>query len=1232
MNGPGGRGSGYAVGGRLVLTSAHVTGPTGTRVKVFHPAGTGTADGRVVWSGTPGGRDDAALVLVGDSPHWQPPTAPVRWGRAVTDRPGIPCETWGTPDVAQRSGRAVEAEQLRARLNPGTGFVGNEHVVDLDQPSPVWRANGSSPFAGLSGAAVFCDRLLTGVVAADRAHSAHGRLNAVPAYVLHHDLGFRTALAEWDVGPSGGLQAVEFQDLADRAQDPDRTRCLPSPAALLQARHQIVPFHGRHDLLTELQAWCQLGGFGAWLLHGPGGQGKTRLAHHLAHLLAADGWAVLWPRTTAGPDQLRELRHAAKPLLVVLDYAESRTDQIAVLVEAAADHPANTPLKLLLLARTDGDWWQQATTATSLAEDYLTTARTHHLAPLGTRPSDRIDHYLEAARALADACHSVDGLTAHDWSTLAGTLRPPQLDQDAYGNALTLHMTALADLLDTADARPHSTSDSTDLAAASSVRQEADLVEDRLLVHERRHWRQAVLTLAPALSLAILETALAAAHLMGAADREQADRLWQRLPALADQTRDQRNSVTNWLTALYPAPAPGGQPWGSLQPDRLAERHIGRALDDQPELAEHLVDGADDIQTAQLLIVYSRAAAHPVFYNRLNTHLTNLCVRHYQRLAPQTAIAATHTNHPQPLVDALDALVTTATVPLDDLDALHDGFPLESQRLAVTAVRLAYTIADRTRALAEADPDTYTPDLAMALNNLSHSLGEVGRREESLAAIEEAVAIRRTLAAGNPNAHLPGLANALTNLSHRLGEVGRGEEGLPAVEEAVAIRRTLAAGNPDADVPGLARALTNLSNRLGDAGRHEEGLAAGLETIGHYRTLAAGNPDTYLPDLAMALTNLSNRLGDTGRHEEGLAASLEATGHYRTLAADNPDTYLSYLAGTLNNLSNRLGEVGRQEESLAAIHEATGHYRTLAADNPNAHLPHLAGSIYNLSNRLSEVGRREESMAAIEEAVAIRRTLAAGNPNAHLPDLAHALHKLSARLSEVGRREESMAAIEEAVAIRRTLVTGNPNAHLPDLAHALHKLSLCWGEVGRWEEAVATVRETVAIRRGLAEDDPGTHLPGLAQSLHNLSVWLDRESLPEEALAAAYEATWYFRTLAKTNHEAYLTGLAWSLNDLSSRLERTGQLQEALAATQESVAIRLVLAQANLDAHLPGLATGYYNLSIRLNEVGRRAEALTAIHDAIYIQRALAQANPAIFEAALQQSLDAATWFEILDP
>lgn len=53
------------------------------------------------------------------------------------------------------------------------------------------------------------------------------------------------------------------------------------------------------------------------------------------------------------------------------------------------------------------------------------------------------------------------------------------------------------------------------------------------------------------------------------------------------------------------------------------------------------------------------------------------------------------------------------------------------------------------------------PALAMSLNNLSVRYGEVGRRADGLAAIEEAVAIQRRPAAASPDAYEPDLAMSL---------------------------------------------------------------------------------------------------------------------------------------------------------------------------------------------------------------------------------------------------------------------------------------------------------------------------------------------------------------------------------------------------------------------------------------------------------------------------------------
>ncbi|MFD7142214.1 tetratricopeptide repeat protein [Streptomyces sp. NPDC059919] len=1074
----------------------------------------------------------------------------------------------------------MEAAQLRAELNPGTGFVGNQYVMDLLQHPPQWSSDGTSPWGGMSGAAVFADLLLVGVVASDRAYSGGGQLNVVPAYVLHHDPAFRTALAQHGPGADHGLEAVELQHLTDPAQGTDRSTQLPSPAALLEARRQTVPFHGREDLLGELRAWCARGGFGAWLLHGPGGQGKTRLAHHLAADLAADHWAVLWPKASASADQLAGVRHVARPLLVVLDYAETRTEQLAALVEAAAEHPGATPLKLLLLARTGGDWWRQAATATRLAEDRLATAPIRLLTPLENDPADRADRYRDAARALATALPRVAGMAGHDWTTSAACL-PPLPDQDAYGNALTLHMAALADLLDTAE--PPTAVATGDPQCDAALRGAAD-VEDRLLDHESRYWRQsaAVLGLTPGLSPATLETALAAAHLVGAADREQADRLWQRLPALADQTRDRRNQVTTWLATLYP-PTTTPLPWGALQPDRLTERHVGRFLNADPTLADRLLQDADHAQTVRLLTVYSRAAAHPVFQDRLDTQLTDLCTRNPQ-LSAQIIITATHTDHPAPLAAALNITISDPATPTTALTTLCDQLPRSSQRLAATASHLMQTLADRYRVLVQADPNAHLPGLAMALNNLAVWLKEVNRGEESLAAIEEATRYYRVLAEASPDAHLSVLAASLNNLAVRLGEVGRREEALAVIEEALKINRT-AEASPDAHLPDLAASLlTNLAIQLGGVGRREEALAAIGEAVKISRTLVVADPDAHLPGLAKALTNLAVRLDKVGRREEALAAIGEAVKISRTLVEASPDAHLPVLAVSLSNLAVWLGEAGRREEALAAVQEAVRYYRVLVEASPDAHLPAIAASVTNLAVRLGEVGRREEALAAVQEAVRYYRVLVEADPDAHLLDLAKALNSLAIWLSEAGRREEGLAAGDEAVKIKRTLVEASPDAHLSDLAVSLTNLAVWLGEAGQREEGLAAGDEAVKINRTLAEADPNDHLPALAASLTNLAI----------------------------------------------RLGEVGRGAEGLAALEEAVKINRTLVEASPNAHLPDLAKALDNLAVRLGEEGRREEGLAAIEEAVRINRGLAETNPMVFEAALRQSLEVAAWFEAL--
>ncbi|WAU78376.1 tetratricopeptide repeat protein (plasmid) [Streptomyces sp. Qhu-G9] len=1051
VQGPDGPGSGYVIAPRLVLTSAHVVPPSTGAVSLFRPGQADSWDSVVVWRGTPGGRDDAALVRIED-PAWVPlPGVSVRWGRLATDRSGTPCETWGLPELVQRAGQAADTLQPSGTLNPGDRQVGNRYVMSLGQHPPDSSTGGASPWGGLSGAALFCGDLLAGVIASDPAGRAHAHLEAVPTYVLLHDQSFVAALTEHGENTGSVLEPVEWQHLAEAA-DPATTGPARSPAALLRARRQIVPFRGRTELLSQLEAWTKEPGFGALLLHGPGGQGKTRLAQHLADTLASERWAILWLRPDATPETLHVLAAAAVPLLVVVDYAETRSPQTIALLEAAARHHTSSGFKVLLLARTAGDWWTTLHATSPLAEDLLDGADIILLPALEPEPGQsRTKAYQEAVRGYTHHLPHVRGWQHHDWPALAARLQDQThgsgsarlLDRPGAETVLTLHMTALADLLETAG--PSAVADSGSEVVATPPEKRG--VEDRLLVHEERYWTNAATTrgLHPQLTMVTLTDALAAAFLLGADDRDQADALLERVPGLNGQPKDRRGAVRDWIAALYPPAAPG-RPWDALQPDRLAERFIGRRLEADPHLADTFLPDATTHQVTQMLTVCTRAAAHAVFHHRLDQHLTALCVRHAYALATPAINVATQTEAPQPLLDALQHITDIPDIGLAELQQLANVLPDASHNLAPWAAHLTQLITEHHRALTHTSSD-HLPDLAMSLNNLSIRLGDLGRREEGLDAITEAAQTYRKLTKAQPDAYLPDLAMSLNNLSIRLGDLGRREEGLDAITEAAQTYRKLTKAQPDAYLPDLAMSLNNLSIRLGDLGRREEGLDAITEAVEIRRKLAKAQPDAYLPNLAMSLNNLSNRLGDLGRREEGLDAITEAVEIRRKLAKAQPDAYLPNLASSLNNLSNRLADLGRREEALDAITEAAQTYRKLAKAQPDAYLPDLASSLNNLSIDLGNAERREEGLDAITEAVEIRRKLAKAQPDAYLPNLASSLNNLSIDLGNAERREDALKAITEAVQIYQDLARARPEVHQTELDEALQILAWLQSDV-----------------------------------------------------------------------------------------------------------------------------------------------------------------------------------------
>ncbi|MET9418320.1 hypothetical protein ABZY03_29840 [Streptomyces klenkii] len=167
-----------------------------------------------------------------------------------------------------------------------------------------------------------------------------------------------------DVSVTGGeppLYRVEAFPQARARLTVEEARA--QPARLLLARQGVVPFTGRAAELARLAEWRDSERpVSVLLLHGPGGQGKTRLAARFAALSREAGWDVLQARHASDPAPVGP---AARPadttgtgVLMVADYAERWpvADLLELMQDAARQE--GRPARVLLVARPAGLWWQ----------------------------------------------------------------------------------------------------------------------------------------------------------------------------------------------------------------------------------------------------------------------------------------------------------------------------------------------------------------------------------------------------------------------------------------------------------------------------------------------------------------------------------------------------------------------------------------------------------------------------------------------------------------------------------------------------------------------------------------------------------------------------------------------------------------------------------------------------------------------------------------------------------
>ncbi|MEA2188304.1 MAG: hypothetical protein QOK16_3315 [Solirubrobacteraceae bacterium] len=622
------------------------------------------------------------------------------------------------------------------------------------------------------------------------------------------------------------LTRAAIDDLADRVKGTDaqtgravalETALIPvganvsSPARLLRARSGILPYTAREEILSRLDGWTHApGAFAACLVGGRGGSGKTRLGVELARHASRAGWLSGMLISAASPAAIQALVQIDAARLIVVDYAETRGEQLEVLLPwLAATATAEHPVRVLLLVRSaprpGKDWAAVLRDRGDALDVVLDDVEQHLLEDLPLELAERHAVFASATQAFAARQNTTLDMPA------AVT---DELGQSVFTSPLMVVIAAYLAVHDPAGALPGTRSG----------------LLDELLAHERRYWKASADSVCPGTDDVLRRRVVALATLAGAASEAQATDLLRVVPDLQDESVRERGRLARWAHGLYPS---GPAWWNPLEPDLLGEHLIARTYTDHPAVLTAVLQRDSAHAIVQPLGVFARAAPdHPEFAAALrgilSSQLSALC-----ELA--VALAATETNLDLLLGDttlaaALNRAVTVVEPDPSVLAGVLDALPQRSDLvLGPLALTLTSQLTNHVRRLAAANAAAYEPALAMSLNNLSLRLAEAGRRDEGLAAIEEAVEVYRRLAAANAAAYEPDLATSLNNLSVDLAEAGRRDEGLAAIEEAVEVYRRLAAANAAAYEPDLATSLNNLSNRLAEAGRDANADSARLE-------------------------------------------------------------------------------------------------------------------------------------------------------------------------------------------------------------------------------------------------------------------------------------------------------------------------------------------------------------------------------------------------------------------
>lgn len=262
-------GSGYRIGGRLVLTAAHVLDDVGSGCKVRDKRSFGEKNAQVVWKAQ--GLADIALI---ELPEGIPDLEPITFGKLpdATSGQKLSFQMYGYPrfgfiqydEGSAASGLQVEGTirladtspdglvVLRIDENLASEYFAERIIGEIKEDSRKLK----SEWQGMSGAAVICDGLVVAVQKQHPRPMQPNRVDATPLWKVYENMQWRQLLEQHGINseleiarlPTVDKQLfasnIEKQYLQGLKDDIDRylSRAIPSinlPIVQLKAKQTL---------------------------------------------------------------------------------------------------------------------------------------------------------------------------------------------------------------------------------------------------------------------------------------------------------------------------------------------------------------------------------------------------------------------------------------------------------------------------------------------------------------------------------------------------------------------------------------------------------------------------------------------------------------------------------------------------------------------------------------------------------------------------------------------------------------------------------------------------------------------------------------------------------------------------------------------------------------------------------------------------------------------------------